>query len=204
MTLLKSLLKFFAVVLVLGFYMEWNEAVNGVVLYQPDTTVVPAQAVVETSPWTPALITALLTGLFAGFALIIGALGKVLVDLKQAKGKAAEAVVVAAEVKRTVEVSRKAGEEAGRTRDGKLDEIKMLVDGKFSQVLDRVAKLTRSIADRTGNEGDIADADEAEVQAEKQRDKVLAASLGAGIDVDGTLTVTDGKASLEVKDPESK
>ena len=149
---------------------------------QPDGIVIPASPVpvmVETSPWNPTLI-----GLvFGGIVAIIGALGKVLVDLKQAKGKAVEAadnaviaVATAVETKTSVESARKIGEAAGVARDGKLDEIKMLVDGKFSQVLDRVARLTRAIANTSGIQADIDEADDAQEAADKQRAKVHAAA----------------------------
>lgn len=145
--------------------------------------------VIETSPWNAGLITAL----FGGMALIVASIGKVLVDLRTAKNKAVEAaglaviaVKAADEVKHNVEKSRREGEAAGNARDAKLNEIKMLVDGKFSLVLDKVALLTRQRADSSGLPSDIADAEEAEDQAAKQREKVLA----AGVVVEGVLTVT--------------
>jgi hypothetical protein len=144
-------------------------------LAQAKEIVVPAQTMVETSPWSPALIGAL----FVGIIGIITALGKVLVDLKVAKvastAAAAQAVIAvktAEDTKNTVDKARLTGEEAGQARDKKLDEIKSLVDGKFSEVLDRVAKLTRAIANSSGRQEDIDDADQAQAAADKQREKV--------------------------------
>lgn len=162
-----------------------------------------ADTVIHQSPWTPTLITAL----FAGIAFVIAALGKVLVDLKSAEGKAAEAaehavvaVKAADEVKQTVEKARVQSEVSGKVRDHKLDEIKMLVDGKFSLVLDKVAALTRTIADDTGLASDIAEANAAEDAAARQRDKVLA----AGVPVAGVLTVrpdADGQPQATLTPP---
>lgn len=160
-------------------------------LFLQGQVTVPAQTVVETSPWTPAMVTALFAGGAVVATAVIGALGKVLIDLRTAKNKAVEAADLAVtavkkanDVKENVEKARAAGQAAGDARDRKLDalqrqstEIHKLVDGKFSIVLDRIARLTRTIANQTGNPADIAAAEEAEATAEAQRAKVREAGL---------------------------
>lgn len=87
-----------------------------------------AQATVE-SPWTPTMIGAL----FAGLVTVIGAIGGVLVQLRS---------------------GRKEGQAAGAVREAKLDNITVIVNGRYSEVLNELATLKETIAELTGAKAD--------------------------------------------------
>jgi hypothetical protein len=106
------------------------------------------------SPWTPAMVTAILGGLAVLASALLVGVGGVYVQVKAAQH--------AAELDR-------------QTRDQKLEKITILVDGTKSAMLRKIAVLMRSTADKSGLAKDIKLADEAEREADEQEARVKAA-----------------------------
>ncbi len=111
----------------------------------------------EPSAWTPQMVSAVVTAVFAGLALLVTALGGIYVQVK----KTGEAVKVS-----DVEGQKK------------LDTITNLVDGTRSVLLRRIANLSRATANVSRREADLLMADEAEREADEQEARVRAATLG--------------------------
>lgn len=104
----------------------------------------------EKSPLTPAMVTAI----FSGLAILVAAVGGIFVQL-QAQQKKAERSAV--------------------EQEAKLDKITILVDGTKSAMLRKIAGLMRSTADKSGLPSDRRMAEEAEREADEQEARVRAA-----------------------------
>lgn len=74
----------------------------------------------------------------------------------------------------TVEQNAAAGAEAGAVRDAKLDNITILVNGRYSLVLQELADVKRQLAAVTGREIDRVAAALAQQAADEQAARVVA------------------------------
>ena len=116
------------------------------------TTSVPPPHIcrAERNPLTPPMVTAI----FSGLAILVAAVGGILVQLQAQERSAERSAVQQAE---------------------KLDKITILVDGTKSAMLRKIAVLMRNTADKSGLAKDIKMADEAEREADEQEARVQAA-----------------------------
>jgi hypothetical protein len=64
---------------------------------------------------------------------------------------------------------------ASTARDVKLDRIEILVDGRYSQVLQELADVKRLLAAESGKPSDLVKAQEAQIKADDQKSRVDAA-----------------------------
>lgn len=111
-------------------------------------------AVAAVSVWTPATVAVLITATAALIAAI---------------GTAAAAVI------REIRAKASVGAAAGEQRDQKLDRIEILVNGRYSQVLQDLADVKRTLADVSGTARDQAAAARAQQTADDQHARVRAA-----------------------------
>lgn len=123
-----------------------------------DTEVVP---IIVKSIWTPEAITATI----AAVGGILTILGGILIQLRN---------------------SRKSGETAGAKQDAKLDNITLLVDGRYGEVLKEIAGLRRLVAEQSGLETDMKGAVDAQLKADEQAARVTAAAkvVAAALDAE--------------------
>lgn len=79
-----------------------------------------------------------------------------------------------ADIVTKVESNAAVGKTVGEARDKKLDRIEILVDGRYSQVLQELADLKQLVATRSGVADDQAEADVAQRRADSQAFRVAA------------------------------
>jgi hypothetical protein len=120
-----------------------------------DPTVVPA-VVAPISSWTPATIGVALTGL-AGMISAVGAAAALII--KEIRSKAA------------------VGAAAGEQRDLALNRIELLVDGRYSAVLEELAEMKNLLANATGDPMDRAKATLAKGDSDAQAKRVTDANM---------------------------
>jgi hypothetical protein len=136
----------------------------------PSTTSV---AIVGTAQPSPPIVavgldwTVLLPIIFTGLALLISTSVSAWGSIRAKQGAAA--------TQATVEQNAAAGAAAGAVRDAKLDNITVLVNGRYSQVLQELADVKRLLAASTGTVEDHMKADAAQVRADDQAGRVTAA-----------------------------
>lgn len=80
--------------------------------------------------------------------------------------------------KTTVETNAAIGAAAGKSRDDKLDHITILVNGRYSQVLQELAEVKRLLAVATGRVADHVAADQAARAAADQAAKLAELTRG--------------------------
>lgn len=154
-------------------------------LQESPPTAVPA-VLAPVSMWTPTTIAAVI----AGAATLIGAVATAAVQIirevratKQTVLQNAEAGAIAGgqrdrkldAIATTIVQNAEAGAGAGGERDRKLDRIEVLVDGRYSQVLQELADMKKLLADLTGTAVDRAQATIAQATADEQHRRVTAA-----------------------------
>jgi hypothetical protein len=107
---------------------------------------VPA-VVAPVSAWTPAMIGA-----------VVGAIATLVTTL----GGVAVLII------REIRAAKNEGQLAGDARDAKLGRIEVLVDGRYSEVLKRLAAVQAQLATATGNKVDAAEAVIAQSHSDEQ------------------------------------
>ena len=114
-----------------------------------------------------------ITLVIAGIVAIIGAISAAAVaiikELRLTKNEVKATVV---ETKAVVENNASNGAQAGDLRDKKLDKIEILVDGRYSEVLQELATLQMLLAHSTGTEVDMNKARTAQDKANEQQVRV--------------------------------
>lgn len=75
--------------------------------------------------------------------------------------------------KTAVEINASTGAAAGAVRDAKLDNITILVNGRYSQVLQELADVKGLLAAATGRESDRVKAELAQGQADEQAARLV-------------------------------
>lgn len=128
---------------------------------------------------SPALVAALATGLVAVIGAAAGAAQKILQELRVTKTLVAQAQAVIVQTKDTVEANAVHGQRAGTMRDKKLDNITLLVDGRYGEVLQELADVRQLFATLTGQPGDQARAAAAQAAATAQIARVAVAAREA-------------------------
>jgi len=103
------------------------------------------------------MVSALVTAVFAGLALLVTALGGIYIQIRKTN--------------QSVKTSDVEGQK-------KLDNITTLVDGTRSQLLRKIAYLLRTAANTSMRESDKKMADEAEREADEQEARVKAVQRG--------------------------
>lgn len=106
--------------------------------------------------------------IFAGIALLI--------TTSVSAWKSVRATQGIRDTQGTIAQNAAAGAVAGAARDAKLDHITVLVNGRYSQVLQELADVRRLLAAHSGLEADRLKADIAQQQADAQAHRIIAAA----------------------------
>lgn len=119
----------------------------------------------------PSLSAATIAAITAAAVTVIGTLTggivSIIVALRDTRAKVAETKVA-------VEHNAELGRKAGAARDQKLERIEVLVDGRYSEVLQELADMKLLLAKSTGLRADHDQATSAQQRADSQHARVAA------------------------------
>lgn len=121
---------------------------------------------------SPSVVATVTTAAVTIIASIATAVVKILREIRDTKQEIRTTKYVAAETQRAVVQNARIGQDAGNERDRKLDQITILVDGRYSDVLTQLATVLQSVATQSGIPADQHRADAARGEASAQDTRV--------------------------------
>jgi hypothetical protein len=121
---------------------------------------------------SPTLIASVATALVAVIGAAAGAIVRVLRELQLGRSVLQATREAVATTQAVVQENAEIGRQAGKMRDQKLDNITILVDGRYGQVLQELADVRQLLATHSGTTSDQAAASIAQQAADDQERRV--------------------------------